>query len=74
MPWRYTVRIGWIALAVAAVVLLATACSSDESAEDPAQVIVDSDGAFDDIKAITYHGLKVEHADDGWLAEVIVDI
>ncbi len=27
-----------------------------------------------EIKAITYHGLKVEHADDGWLAEVIVDI
>jgi len=27
-----------------------------------------------EIKAITYHGLKVERADDGWLAEVIVDI
>ncbi|MBC8869898.1 MAG: archease [Planctomycetes bacterium] len=27
-----------------------------------------------EIKAITYHGLKVEHTDDGWLAEVIVDI
>lgn len=27
-----------------------------------------------EIKAITYHGLKVEHHGDGWLAEVIVDI
>ena len=27
-----------------------------------------------EVKAITYHGLKVEHDDDGWLAEVIVDI
>ena len=27
-----------------------------------------------EIKAITYHGLKVEQAGDGWLAEVIVDI
>lgn len=27
-----------------------------------------------EIKAITYHGLKVEYTDDGWLAEVIVDI
>jgi SHS2 domain-containing protein len=27
-----------------------------------------------EVKAITYHGLKVEHQDDGWLAEVIVDI
>ncbi len=27
-----------------------------------------------EIKAITYHELKVEHTDDGWLAEVIVDI
>jgi SHS2 domain-containing protein len=27
-----------------------------------------------EVKAITYHGLKVEHTDDGWLAEVIVDI
>ena len=27
-----------------------------------------------EVKAITYHGLKVEPADDGWLAEVIVDI
>jgi SHS2 domain-containing protein len=38
--------------------------------------------AFDDsrheldheVKAITYHGLKLEPAGDGWLAEVIVDI
>ena len=27
-----------------------------------------------EVKAITYHGLSVEHTDDGWLAEVIVDI
>ncbi len=27
-----------------------------------------------EIKAVTYHGLKVERVDDGWLAEVIVDI
>jgi SHS2 domain-containing protein len=27
-----------------------------------------------EVKAITYHGLRVEQADDGWLAEVIVDI
>ena len=27
-----------------------------------------------EVKAITYHGLKVEKTDAGWLAEVIVDI
>ena len=27
-----------------------------------------------EVKAITYHGLKVEETPDGWLAEVIVDI
>ncbi len=27
-----------------------------------------------EVKAITYHGLKVERAGDRWLAEVIVDI
>jgi SHS2 domain-containing protein len=27
-----------------------------------------------EVKAITYHGLKVEPSDQGWLAEVIVDI
>jgi SHS2 domain-containing protein len=27
-----------------------------------------------EVKAITYHGLKVEPRDGGWLAEVIVDI
>ena len=27
-----------------------------------------------EVKAVTYHGLKVEPDDDGWLAEVIVDI
>lgn len=27
-----------------------------------------------EVKAITYHGLKVESGADGWLAEVIVDL
>ena len=27
-----------------------------------------------EVKAITYHGLRVEQTADGWLAEVIVDI
>ena len=27
-----------------------------------------------EVKAITYHGLRVEQLPDGWLAEVIVDI
>jgi SHS2 domain-containing protein len=27
-----------------------------------------------EVKAITYHGLKIEQTADGWLAEVIVDI
>ena len=27
-----------------------------------------------EVKAITYHGLRVEQTSDGWLAEVIVDI
>ena len=27
-----------------------------------------------EIKAVTWHGLKVERTSDGWLAEVIVDI
>ena len=27
-----------------------------------------------EVKAVTYHGLKVEQTPDGWLAEVIVDI
>jgi protein archease len=27
-----------------------------------------------EVKAITYHGLRVEQIPDGWLAEVIVDI
>ncbi len=27
-----------------------------------------------EVKAITYHGLSVQHTDDGWHAEVIVDI
>lgn len=27
-----------------------------------------------EVKAITYHGLRVERSEDGWMAEVIVDI
>ncbi len=27
-----------------------------------------------EVKAITYHGLKVEQTNNGWIAEVIVDI
>jgi SHS2 domain-containing protein len=27
-----------------------------------------------EVKAITYHGLRIEQQPDGWLAEVIVDI
>jgi SHS2 domain-containing protein len=27
-----------------------------------------------EVKAITYHGLRVERKPDGWLAEIIVDI
>jgi SHS2 domain-containing protein len=27
-----------------------------------------------EVKAITYHGLRVEKTEDGWLAEVLVDI
>ncbi|HIQ22536.1 MAG TPA: archease [Planctomycetes bacterium] len=27
-----------------------------------------------EVKAVTYHGLKVERTDDGWLAEVILDL
>src|SRR5262249_467018 len=27
-----------------------------------------------EVKAITYHGLRVERTDDGWIAEVIIDI
>jgi SHS2 domain-containing protein len=31
-------------------------------------------GRGHEVKAVTYHGLKVEPTPDGWLAEVIVDI
>lgn len=34
----------------------------------------DRHGLLQEVKAITYHGLKVEEEDDGWLAEVVVDI
>lgn len=36
---------------------------------DPSRHEIDAE-----LKAVTYHGLKVEKDDDGWLAEVIVDI
>jgi SHS2 domain-containing protein len=36
---------------------------------DPARHDLDHE-----VKAITYHGLRVDHDDDGWFAEVIVDI
>ena len=32
------------------------------------------DRPLHEVKAITYHGLKVEQDDGGWLAEVVVDI
>ena len=31
-------------------------------------------GLGHEVKAITYHGLKIEQTADGWLAELIVDI
>ena len=34
----------------------------------------DRHGAAHEVKAITYHALKLERRPDGWLAEVIVDI
>ena len=36
---------------------------------DPARHALDHE-----VKAITYHGLRVDQTPDGWLAEVIVDI
>jgi SHS2 domain-containing protein len=36
---------------------------------DPARHVLSHE-----VKAITYHGLRVEREGDGWLAEVIVDI
>lgn len=36
---------------------------------DPARHVLDHE-----VKAITYHGLKLERQPSGWLAEVIVDI
>jgi protein archease len=36
---------------------------------DPNRHVLDHE-----VKAITYHGLKVEQTPDGWLTEVIVDI
>jgi SHS2 domain-containing protein len=34
----------------------------------------DRDRSLHEVKAITYHGLSVEHGADGWVAEVVVDI
>jgi SHS2 domain-containing protein len=34
----------------------------------------DRDRLLREVKAITYHGLRVEQTPDGWLAEVILDI
>jgi SHS2 domain-containing protein len=34
----------------------------------------DRHGLLREVKAITYHGLKVEQDGEQWLAEVIVDI
>lgn len=31
-------------------------------------------GAGQELKAITYHGLRVEQDDDGWIAEVVIDL
>ena len=36
---------------------------------DPGRHEIDAE-----LKAVTYHGLKVEQHPDGWLAEVIVDV
>ena len=36
---------------------------------DPARHVLDHE-----VKAITYHELKVEQVEDGWLTEVVVDI
>lgn len=36
---------------------------------DPARHALDHE-----VKAVTYHGLRVEETDGGWVAEVIVDI
>ena len=36
---------------------------------DPTRHVLDHE-----VKAITYHELKVEQVEDGWLAEVVVDI
>ena len=46
---------------------LAATCKGERLAPDRHQT-------EHEVKAITYHGLKVEHADGEWLAEVIVDI
>lgn len=36
---------------------------------DPARHVLEHE-----VKAITYHGLRVEQTTDGWMAEVIIDI
>ena len=44
-------------------------CTARGEPLDEARHVLDHE-----VKAITYHGLKVEQQADGWLAEVIVDI
>ena len=39
-----------------------------------AKVDLGRDRLLHEVKAITYHGLRVDHTADGWLAELIVDI
>jgi SHS2 domain-containing protein len=46
---------------------LTASCSGEPI--DPARHVLEHE-----VKAITYHGLKVETVDEGWMAEVIVDI
>lgn len=50
---------------------------SDEGLRARAASFALDDGDYrllHEVKAVTYHGLRIERAGDGWLAEVIVDI
>lgn len=47
-------RFGRTLLAIGVAILLLAACNTGDSADGVTQVVVDSDGAFDDIKAILY--------------------
>ena len=55
-----------IRVSVRGTQLTATACSRPTDQE--------RDRMLHEVKAITYHGLRVERTSDGWLAEVILDI